>query len=242
MLCSESVSPNRLLLFYFVFEKIMSRNSLQRFIYSLITVIITVIAFIFYSVYVVEWQTWAEISAQWWLYMFWTILPIRAVFVIEAICALILAILYGPVAFRLARWVFDPSKNHPMLFEAAIICSTVCLMCLSMSLLAAFFYYPYAEWFNIIKVLAHWFNLVCHNLPFAYFSQMFFVQPFMRRFINVIFRKNVEERKNIHESKKENIRPQDEIDAIADVLKRMDELEKELAHERQLRKAFGGNA
>ena len=29
--------------------------------------------------------------------------------------------------------------------------------------------------------------------------------------------------------------------AIADVLKRMDELEKELAHEKQLRKAFGGN-
>jgi hypothetical protein len=63
MLCSESVSPNRLLLFYFCYEKIM-RNALQRFVYSLITVIITVAAFIFYSVYVVEGQTWAEISTQ----------------------------------------------------------------------------------------------------------------------------------------------------------------------------------
>jgi hypothetical protein len=45
--------------------------------------------------------------------------------------------------------VFDPSKNHPMLFESAIICSTVCLMCPSMSLLAAIFYYPYADGFSI---------------------------------------------------------------------------------------------
>ena len=219
----------------------MSRNALQRFVYSLITVVITVIAFMFYSVYVVEWQTWASITTQWGLYMFWTILPIRLVFLIESVCALILAILYWPVAFRLARWVFDPGKNHPMLFESAIICSTACLMCLSMSFLAAIFYYPYADWFSILQLLANYFKLLCHNLPFAYFSQMFFVQPFMRRIINVIFPKNVEERKNIHESKKENHRPQDEIDAIADVLKRMDELEKELAHEKQLRKAFGWN-
>ena len=219
----------------------MNRNALQRFVYSLITVIITVTAFIFYSVYVVEWQTRNEISAQWWLYMFWTILPIRAVFLIEAVCALILAILYWPVAFRLAMGVFDPSKNHPMLFESAIICSTVCLMCPSMSLLAAIFYYPYADGFSILQVLATWFKLMCYNLPFAYFSQMFFVQPFMRRIINVIFRQNVEDRKNVHKEEKWNTRPQDEIDAIADVLKRMDELEKELAHEKQLRKAFGGN-
>ncbi len=219
----------------------MSRNTLQRFVYSLITVLITVSAFIFYSVYVVEWQTWTEIYAQWGLYMFWTILPIRVIFLIEAVCALTLAILYWPVAFRLARGVFDPSKNHPMLFESAIICSTVCLMCPSMSLLASIFYYPYADWFSILNLLAMWFKLVCYNLPFAFFSQMFFVQPFMRRIINVIFPKNVENRKTIHKEEKWNTKPQDEIDAIADVLKRMDELEKELAHEKQLRKAFGGN-
>jgi hypothetical protein len=63
----------------------------------------------------------------------------------------------------------------------------------------------------------------------------------MRRIINVIFRQNVEDRKNVHKEEKWNTRPQDEIDAIADVLKRMDELEKELVHEKQFRKAFGGN-
>jgi hypothetical protein len=31
---------------------------------------------------------------------------------------------------------------------------------------------------------------------------MFFVQPFMRRIINVIFPKNVEERKNAHKEEK----------------------------------------
>ena len=219
----------------------MSRNNLQRFVYSLITVIITVAAFILYNSYVIEWVTRNDVTNNWWLFMFWKYLPIRAVYLIECVCALVLAILYWPVAFRLARGVFDPNKNHPMLFESAIICSTVCLMCPSMSLLASIFYYPYAEGFSILVLLASWFKLICINFPFAYFSQMFFVQPFMRRLINIIFRQNVEERKTVHKEEKWNTRPKDEIDAIADVLKRMDELEKELAHEKQLRKAFGGN-
>ena len=219
----------------------MSRNTLQRLVYSLITVLITVAAFVFYNSYVIEWVTLADISANWWLFMFWRFLPVRVVYLIEWVCALTLAILYWPVAFRLARGVFDPNKNHPMLFESAIICSTVCLMCPSMSFLASIFYYPYADWFSVLNLLAMWFKLICINFPFAFFSQMFFVQPFMRRIINVIFPKNVEDRKNVHKEEKWNTRPQDEIDAIADVLKRMDELEKELAHEKQLRKAFGGN-
>ena len=71
-----------------------------------------------------------------------------------------------------------------------------------MSFLAAIFYYPYAEGFSVLQLLANWFKLICYNLPFAYFSQMFFVQPFMRRIINLIFPQNVEERKNAH--KQEN--------------------------------------
>lgn len=164
--------------------------------------------------------------------MFWTYLPIWVIYLIECICALTLAILYSPIAFRLARWVFDPNKNHPMLFESAISCATVTMMCPSMSFLAAIFYYPYAEWFTILNLLAIWFRLLCFNFPFAYFSQMFFIQPFMRRIINIIFPKNIEERKTIKKEEKWNTRPQDEIDAIADVLKRMDELEKQLAQEK----------
>ncbi len=201
----------------------MSRNVLQKLVYSLITVLITVTAFIFYSTYVVEGLTWDDIVNQGWLFMFGTILPIRQVFLIEEGCALFLAILFGPIAFKLARKVFDPSKNHPMLFESAIICSTVCLMCPSMSLLAAFFYYPDGEELSVLTVLAHWIRLMCYNFPFAYFSQMFFVQPFMRRIIKLIFKPT-----EIQDVPQNLGKPQDEIDAITEVLKRMDKLEKAL--------------
>ena len=83
-------------------------------------------------------------------------------------------------------------KDHPMLFETAIICATVGLMCPAMSLLAAFFYYPYYEGFSIIKLLANWLKLVCYNFPFAYFSQLFFIQPFVRTVFKFIFKKQLQ--------------------------------------------------
>ena len=35
----------------------------------------------------------------------------------------------SPCSFKLASRVFDPRRNHPMIFESAIICATVGLMC-----------------------------------------------------------------------------------------------------------------
>ena len=67
-----------------------------------------------------------------------------------------------------------------MIFESAIICATVGLMCPAMSFIAAWLYYPYYEGFSILELLINWFRLVCYNLPFAYFSQMFFIQPTVR--------------------------------------------------------------
>lgn len=73
--------------------------------------------------------------------------------------------------------IFDPSKNHPMIFETMIICATVTIMCPAMSFIAAFLYYPYYEGFNIFTLLANWLKLVCFNFPFAFFTQLFFIQP-----------------------------------------------------------------
>lgn len=182
----------------------MPRNQFQRMVFAFITVLITVHAYVFYSLYVVNGATLMEINNasgvteainnQGGVYMFGEFLPIWAVILIEFICAYTLEVIMGsPASFKLASKIFDMRKDHPMLFETAIICATVGLMCPAMSLLAAFFYYPYYEGFSIIKLLANRIKLVCYNFPFAYFSQLFFIQPFVRTVFKLIFRKQLKE-------------------------------------------------
>lgn len=181
----------------------MPKNQFQRMVFAFITVLITVHAYVFYSLYVVNGSTLMQINNatgvteainnQGGVYMFGNFLPIWAVIIIEFACAYVLEVIMGsPASFRLASKIFDPRKDHPMLFETAIICATVGLMCPAMSFLASFFYYPYYEGFSIIKLLANWLKLVCYNLPFAYFSQLFFIQPLVRTIFKFIFKNNTE--------------------------------------------------
>lgn len=210
------------------------QNQIQHLVYALITVVITVHAFVFYSLYVVEGDVLMRstgttsvlqaINSQGGVYMFGSHLPIWLVIVVETVCAFVLAVGMGsPLAFKLASRKFDPRRNHPMIFESAVITATVCLMCPSMSLLADAFYYPYYEGFNVIDFMCRWFRLVCYNLPFAYFSQMFFVQPFVRFAIRRLFPTNIAQRNERNATK--TVKPTDETEAIADVIIR----EKEIA-------------
>ena len=213
--------------------KSQKQNQIQHLVYAFITVIITVHAFVFYSLYVVEGDdimratgttsVLQAINSQGGVYMFGSYLPIWLVIIIEMVCAFVLAVTMGsPLAFRLASRKFDPRRNHPMIFESAIITATVCIMCPTMSLLADFFYYPYYEGFDVVDFLCRWFRLICYNLPFAYFSQMFFVQPFVRFIIGKIFTDNVEQRNELNPDK--TVKPSDEAEAIADVIIREREI------------------
>ena len=183
----------------------MPQNQFQRMVFAFLTVLITVHAYVFYSLYVVNGGTLmsvtgessviAAINAQGGVYMFGRMLPIWAVVLIEFCFAYGLEVLMGsPCSFKLASRVFDPRKNHPMIFESAIICATVGLMCPAMSFLAAIFYYPYYAGFNIFTLLANWLKLVCFNFPFAFFTQMFFIQPFVRVVFKLLFRKQIKAR------------------------------------------------
>ena len=67
-------------------------------------------------------------------------------------------------------------------------------MCPTMSFLAAWMYYPYYEGFHLLTLLANWLRLVCFNLPFAYFTQMFFIQPFVRTAFKFLFRRDLARR------------------------------------------------
>lgn len=169
----------------------MPRNQFQRMIFALITVVITVHAYVFYSLYVVNGETLmaltgegsvlSAIRAQGGVLMFGHFLPIWAVILIEFVLAYTLETVMGsPCSFRLACRVFDPKTTHPVLFETAVICATVGLMCPSMSLLAAILYYPYFQGFHLLTLLANWLKLVCFNFPFAFFTQLFFIQPLVR--------------------------------------------------------------
>lgn len=223
----------------------MPRNQFQRCVFALLTVIITVHAYVFYSLYVVngsalmaasgESSVLAAINAMGGVYMLGRSCPIWAVVVLEFVLAYCLEIFMGsPCSFRLARKVFDPRRNHPMLFETAIICATVGLMCPAMSFIAAWLYYPYYAVFNLLTLLANWLKLVCFNFPFAFFTQLFFIQPFVRTVFKFLFRKDIAARMaedKAKEAKGENTKPRDNIGALRDVLKRFDQIRAEIEEE-----------
>lgn len=176
----------------------MPKNQFQRMVFAFLTVVVTVHAYVFYSLYVVNGNTLMSLTgadsvleairAQGGVYMFGRMLPIWAVVLIEFCCAYCLEVIMGsPCSFKLATKVFDPRETHPVLFETAIICTTVGLMCPAMSFLAALMYYPYYTGFHLATLLANWLKLVCFNLPFAFFTQLFFIQPLIRTVFKFLF-------------------------------------------------------
>lgn len=183
----------------------MPRNQFQRMVFAFLTVLITVHAYVFFSLYVVNGNilmtvngTDGVISAinhQGGVYMFGTYLPIWTVVIVEFCFAYLLEVVMGsPCSFKLACKVFNPETSHPMIFESAIICATVGLMCPAMSFIAALLYYPYYAGFNLFTLLANWLKLVCFNFPFAFFTQLFFIQPLVRTLFKVLFRKDIANR------------------------------------------------
>ncbi len=186
----------------------MPRNQFQRMFFAFVTVFVTVHAYVFFSLYVVNGTTLMAINQassvleaihkQGGVYMFARYVPIWAVVLVEFCLAYLLEIFMGsPCSFKLASKVFDPGKDHPMLFESAIICATVGLMCPAMSFIASLLYYPYYAGFNVFTLLANWLKLMCFNFPFAFFTQMFFIQPFVRTVFKFVFRRDIEKREQM---------------------------------------------
>lgn len=191
----------------------MPRNQAQRMFFALVTVLITVHAYVFYSLFVINGNTltgYASLAAGKQVpYVLQAIrilggievlghhIPIWGVVVIEFCLAYLLEIVVGsPYSFKLACKCFQPDKTHPVLFESAIICATVGLMCPTMSFLAAILYYPYSTMeFHVFTFLANWLKLVCLNFPFAFFTQLFFIQPLVRTVFKFVFCRDIAARK-----------------------------------------------
>lgn len=213
-------------------------------VFALLTVIITVNAYVFYSIYVVNGSTlmqitgadsvWHAVQAQGGIMMFGHMISIWAVIGIEFVFAFALECLIGsPLSFKMASSMFDPRSTHPMIFETVIICCTVLIMCPLMSFVAAWMYYPYYAGFNILTLIANWLKLVCLNFPFAFFSQIFFIQPIVRMIFGRLFAKEIAKRAAEHEEPVQN-----EEEVISDLLAQMEGLKEGLAHERRRRKVL----
>lgn len=176
----------------------MPKNQFQRMMFALMTVIVTVHAYVFFSLYVVNGDYFLSvqgatgvidgINRNGGVMMFGRTFPIWAVVILEFCLAYILECVVGsPCSFKLASKVFDPKTTHPVLFETAIICATVGIMCPAMSFLAAIIYYPYYAGFDVFTLLANWLKLMCYNFPFAFFTQLFMIQPLIRTLFKWIF-------------------------------------------------------
>lgn len=177
---------------------IMPRNQFQKMFFAFVTVVITVHAYVFYSLYVVNGSTLMEVNGtssvlaaiqqQGGVYMLGKYLPIWAVVIAEFCLAYGLELVLGsPMSFKIASRIVNPKKTHHMVFETLIICATVLIMCPAMSFLAAILYYPYYSGFHVATLLANWLKLVCFNFPFAIFSQIFFIQPCVRAIFRLVF-------------------------------------------------------
>lgn len=186
----------------------MPRNQFQRMVFAFITVVITVHAYVFYSLYVIHGSMFKEltgankvldaINQMGGVPVFGHPIPIWGVVLIEFVFAYSLEnILGSPFSFKFACKNFDPKNTHPVIFETAIICATVGIMCPSMSFIAAFLYYDYNSGFNVWTLLAEWLKLVCFNFPFAFFTQLFFIQPLVRSIFKIIFSKDIKNRKEV---------------------------------------------
>ncbi|MBQ7522469.1 MAG: hypothetical protein IJU14_06285 [Clostridia bacterium] len=185
----------------------MPRNQFQRMIFAFITVVITVHAFVFYNIYVLNGDmlrsfnytssVLTAVNKQGGIMMFGKMLPIWAVVLVEFVFAYTLEITLGsPLSFRIASRMFDMKTTNPVIFEGTIITVTVAIMCPAMSFIAAIIYFPFFEGFNLIVLLCHWLKLVCFNLPFAFFSQHLFIQPLVRRIFRFLFRKDIKNKEN----------------------------------------------
>jgi len=218
----------------------MPRNQAQRMFFAFVTVVITVHAFVFYSLYVVHGNTFLEatgasgvldaIRMMGGVSVLGHNIPIWGVILIEFVLAYTLEMLLGsPRSFRIACHYFDPRKDHPFIFESMIISATVLVMCPTMSFIAAILYYPFQYMpFHILHFLAEWLKLVCLNFPFAFFTQLFFIQPTVRTIFKFVFRKDLAKRKEMAKESGVQQRPADETEAIAAIFERMDEIKEEL--------------
>ncbi|MBB6214302.1 hypothetical protein HNQ80_000371 [Anaerosolibacter carboniphilus] len=154
----------------------MPTTNFQRVVFAFLSVIITVHLFVFYNLAIEM----GGMSNQ-------VFIASRKVIAIEFVFAFLLQIFAaGPLSLKMAFSVVNPREDKPYVVTTAIICATVSLMCPMMSFMATILYNGIT-----VEFLAQWAQKIVFNFPFAFFSQLFFIQPLVRFLFGVIFKKQL---------------------------------------------------
>ena len=90
--------------------------------------------------------------------------------------------LYGSLSKKLAFRIVNPAEDKPIMIILAISSITVCLMCPSMSLAATLLFKNAGTEF-----IAVWLQTTELNFPVAFFWQIFFAGPLVRKIFGGIF-------------------------------------------------------
>ena len=91
--------------------------------------------------------------------------------------------LYGSLSKKLAFRIVNPAEDKPIMIILAISSITVCLMCPSMSLVATLLFKNPGK-----EVSAIWLQTTALNFPMAFFWQIFFAGPLVRKIFGGIFK------------------------------------------------------
>lgn len=91
--------------------------------------------------------------------------------------------LYGSLSKKLAFRIVNPAEDKPIMIILAISSITVCLMCPSMSLVATLLFKNPGK-----EVIAIWLQTTALNFPMAFFCQIFFAGPLVRKIFGGIFK------------------------------------------------------
>ncbi len=159
----------------------------QKLIYAFITVIITVPAFVIYCLSIENGGI-LNISLK----------EVLIYIPVELVLAYLAAVFVGsPLSLKIVFSKIPKNSNH-LLIQTAIVLVTVCIMCPLMSFLATILYqgiFPglvyNSSTFNLgnffIYFIPIFLQTVVINFPFALISQLFFIQPFVRKVFNFIY-------------------------------------------------------
>ena len=91
--------------------------------------------------------------------------------------------LYGSLSKKLAFRIVNPAEDKPIMIILAISSITVCLMCPSMSLVATLLFKNPGK-----EVIAIWLQTTALNFPMAFFWQIFFAGPLVRKIFGGILK------------------------------------------------------
>ena len=151
----------------------MPQTTIEKLFFMALTVLISVLAFTVYNVAI----TIGSMSNKVFL------LALREVPIEFALAFSIEAIFANKMSLRMASRIVDLNKDKEIVIILAITAMTICIMCPAMSFAATILYNGINNEF-----ISNWLQKIKNNFPFAFFTQIFFIGPFVRFVFKGVFR------------------------------------------------------